>query len=164
PPNGHHVFLARDSPPAIALTHLEGVGVGERGLPPDDRHVVAAQLSLDDVLLAREDLADLGEELLRGGAGIGLRRAHPVGAGRDAVEEQHRLAEGLARNGARTQADTAQARVLLDDRGGLAELGRLDGGSLAGGAAPDAYEVVVVRPHHHEAPELLCAARSRRSL
>src|SRR5262249_38677312 len=85
--NGDHDVLGRDSSPAVALTHLEGMGVGERGLPPDDCHIVAAQLSLDDVLLAREDLADLGEELLSGGTGVSLRRAGPVRPRRDTVEE-----------------------------------------------------------------------------
>src|SRR5262249_28621139 len=108
-PDGDDDVLGRDSSPAVALAHLEGVRVGERGLPPDDRDVIAAQLSLDDVLLAREDLADLGEELFRGGTGVGLRQARPVRPRRNAVEEQHRLAEGLARDGARAEANTAQA-------------------------------------------------------
>src|SRR5215468_3476778 len=96
-PHGNHDVLGRDSPPTVALAHLQGVRVGERGLPPDDRHVIAAQLSLDDVLFAREDLADLG---------------------------------------------------------------RLDGGALAGGAASDAYEVVVVRSRHYKAPDR-CALPDR---
>src|SRR5207249_6280429 len=109
--------------------------------------VVTPQLGLDDVLLAREDLADPGEKLLRGGTGVGLR-TRSVRPRRDAVEEQHRLAEGLARNGPGAQADSAQARILLDHRSGLSELRRLDGGPLACGAAADAHEIVVVRPRH----------------
>ena len=164
-PHGDHDVLGRDSPPAVALAHLKGVRVGERGLPPDDRHVVAAQLGFDDVLLAGEDLADLGEELYGRRTSVGLRRARSVGPRREAVEEQNRLAKGLARNGPGAQADAAETGVLLDHCGGLAELRRLDGGPLAGGPAADAHEVVVVRPRHLRLPRCCCSLPdSRRPL
>ena len=71
------------------------MGIAERGLAPHDRHVVAPELILDDDLLTAEYLVDLGEELLRGGAGAG-RCPGPIMAG-DPIEEEHGLAP-LAEN------------------------------------------------------------------
>ena len=91
-----------------------------------------------------EHVVDLGEELLRGGAGAG-RCPGPVMAG-DPVEEEHGLAQGLARDRAGAQAHPAQTGLLLDDGRPLAQLGRLDGRPLTRRTATDAYEVIVVCP------------------
>ena len=125
-----------------------GVGVNEGGLAPHDGHVVAPQLILDDVLLAPEDFVDLGEELFRGRASVGRRRARTVVPPGDTREEQHRLAESLAGDRARAETDPAEALLLLDHGDALSELRRLHRRPLAGGAAADAHEVVVVSPRH----------------
>ena len=89
---------------------------------------------LDHGLLSPEDVVDLGQELLRGRARAGHRPGF-----------QDSLPERLAGDGAGPQAHPSQAGLLLDDRRPLAQLGRLHGRPLTGGAAADANEVIVVR-------------------
>ena len=123
---------------------VQRVRVDERGLAADSVDVVAPELVLDDLRLARDDLVDARQELLGGGA----LAPDPSSAIRGAAacgEKRHRLAEGLAGDRAGADADPAHAALLLDDRDTLAELGGLHGRALAGGPAADADEIVVVR-------------------
>ena len=69
-----------------------------------------------------------------------------------------RLPEGLARNRTVVKATAPHVHVALDDRGPPAELGRRDPGPLAGRAAADHYEVVLVR---HDCPLTPTAAERR---
>jgi len=124
------------------------VRIGEGGLAPHDGHVVAPELILDDVLLTPEDLVDLGEELLRGRASVGRRRASTVVPAGGTGEKEHRFPERFARDRTGAETDPAEALLLLDHRDALSKLRGLHGRPLAGGPAADAHEVVVVCSRH----------------
>src|SRR6185436_19742775 len=116
--------------------------------PRQEGHVVAAELVLDHLDLAGDHDVDAGEELLAGGPRVEPGPRQPVALAREAGEGDHRLAQGLARDGAGVDADAAHGAALLDDGGAMAQLGGLDGGALARGAAADADQVVVVGIAH----------------
>ena len=87
----------------------------------------------------------------------------PVGAAVEAAlapagEVQHRLAQGLGRDGAGMDRDAADPPALLDHQHRLAELGGLDGGAPPGGAAADDDEVV---PGSRRATPVLLKAHER---
>src|SRR5262249_43311128 len=134
--------LGRDPAPALVRPDGQGMGIGERRLAVHDGNVVAPELIFDDALLARENLVDLGQELLRGGTTPG--RPGPVLAAH-AIEEEDSLAQRLTRDGAGPETHPTEAGLLLDDGYPLAELGRLNGRALAGRTAAYAHEVIVVR-------------------
>src|SRR5262249_43819681 len=59
-------------------------------------------------------------------------------------EVEHRLAQGLAGDGAGVDAHAAHHRLALHDGHALIQLGRLDGRPLAGRAGTDDQHIVVV--------------------
>ena len=61
----------------------------------------------------------------------------------EAAQKQHRLAQGLARDGAGVQADATEVEVAVDDGDGLAFLGRLHCGMMSSGSAPDNKQVEI---------------------
>src|SRR5262249_61865183 len=137
--------LLRGDPLVTALVvHHDGVRILEDRPAPHDGHVVAIELLVDDLALAPPHLRDAGEQLLERGPA----RLHGAGAElrapRRLAEAQHRLAEGLARDGARVDAYAADDTTLLDDRRAEPELGRLHRRALARGPAADTEEVEVV--------------------
>src|SRR5581483_6440448 len=120
------------------------VGIAELAGPPDDGDLVPLELVGDDVDLARDHLADPRQQLLGGRAGPGRRRAAAVRP----AQRPDRLPERLAGNGPGLDGDAPDDPLALDHRRALAELGRLDGGPLAGRAAPDRDQVEVVGLGH----------------
>src|SRR5215468_10282297 len=132
--NGDHDRPGAHRAGAVLQLHHESVGVLELSLASDHRDVVAPELVVEHVDLPAHDVADPYEELLRGRTSAdGRRRSHGP----------HRLAERLARNRPRLDADSADAPVLLDDRDVLPELRGLDRGALACRPAPNRHEVEV---------------------
>ena len=141
--HGDEDLVHRQPASALEPLHQDGVAVGEGGAPAKDLDVVARQVLLDHGELALDDALHVPHELLHGRPLPGpelLVRLQP-GAG---VAALYRLAERLGGDGAALDADAADDLLLLDDGHPLAQLGRLDGGPLAGGPAADADEVVVV--------------------
>src|SRR5262249_41438309 len=137
--------LLRGDPLVTALVvHHDGVRILEDRPAPDDGHVVAIELLVDDLALAPPDLRDTGEQLLERGTARLLGAAAGLRVPRRLAEAQHRLAEGLARDGARVDAYAADDATLLDDRRAEPELGRLDRRPLARRAAAETEEVEVV--------------------
>src|SRR5207253_4966407 len=63
------------------------------------------------------------------------------GAELEPVQVVDRVLEGLARQRAGVDARAAEYLLLLDDGHALSQLGRLDGGLLAGGTAADHQQV-----------------------
>jgi hypothetical protein len=120
---------------AAGAADHQRVGIDERGLAADDRHVVAAELVLHDLALPPHHVVHAGEELLGRGPALDADRTHRVAAPGDAGVEAHGLAQGLAGDRAGLDADAADDALPLDDRGALAQLGGLHGGPLAGRAA-----------------------------
>jgi hypothetical protein len=140
--------LGGDLPPAAVRADHQRVGIDERGLAGQERHVVAAELVLDHLDLAGDHDVDAGEELLAGGPRVEPGPRQSVALAREPGEGDHRLAQGLARDGAGVDADAAHGAALLDDGGAMAQLGGLNGGPLARRAAADADQVVLVGIAH----------------
>ena len=79
-----------------------------------------------------------------------LGEAAPFGVVPQGRELEDRFPEGLARNGSGGEAGAANNRSSLDHGGSAAQLGRLNGGPLAGGARPNAKKVEVIVGRHGE--------------
>ena len=85
--DGDQDVLGGDLPPAAVRTRIiERVGIDERGLAGQERHVVAAELVLDHLDLARDHDVDAGEELLAGGPRVEPGPRQPVSLAREAGE------------------------------------------------------------------------------
>jgi len=110
--------------------------------------VVARQLIADHVDLAGHHMVDPG-----GDVGDGDVLLDPVGLAVELAliqpgQVQHRLAEGLGRDGPGVDANTAHHVAAVDDRGPLPQLGRRDGRLLTGRTGADDGEVVGVDDDH----------------
>ena len=111
-------------------------------MPAHGADRVAGELVLQDIDLVVERLVQARHQVV--GLDVLL---DPVGAAVEAAlalagEVQHRLPQGLGRDGAGMDGDAADPAALLDDQDGIAELGGLDGGAAAGWPAADDEEVV----------------------
>src|SRR6059036_828172 len=121
--------------------HSEGVRVRERGRALDDLHVVPLELVGDDLQLVPNDQVLARHQvperhvLFQGVSDVG------EGAELEPVQVVDRVLEGLARQRTGVDARAAEHPLLLDDGHTLAQLGRLDGGLLAGGTAADHQQV-----------------------
>src|SRR5262249_40746401 len=126
------------------VVHDHRVRILEDRAAPDERDVVAIELLMDDVALATSHLPDARQRPLDAGAArLYPARTVLLGARRPG-EAEHRFAEGLARDGARVDADTTDDAAFLDDRSTESQLGSLHRRALPGGAASETEEVEVV--------------------
>ena len=116
--------------------------IGERRLSVDDVDLVPPELVVDHLLLSREDVLEGREQSIGGGPCLEGAEKLPFQPPALSRQRQHRLAERFARDRATDETGAADASIFLDHRDALAELRGLDRCPLAGGAAPDAGEVV----------------------
>ena len=131
---------------AVALDD-ERVRILETRAAPDERDVVAIELVLDDVALALHHLGDAREELLQGGTARLHRRGRPAAAGHAGLPKPSTASRNVLLGIVPVSTHTPPTtRPFSTTAARLPELGRLDGGALAGGAAADADEIEVV--HH----------------
>src|SRR5262249_60661049 len=107
---------------------------------------------LDHFDFARDHALDAAEELRAGGPALQARPRQPIASSGDPRIHDDRLAQRLAGDRPRVDAHTAHAPTLLDDRGALAELGRLHGRPLTRGPAADTHEIEVEDLAHDGAP------------
>ena len=131
------VVAVQDHPSAHPLDLDAGRGDQSRRAA-EDLDVIAPEVVLDHMDLAVDDVLHMGQQLLHGRSHPGARIS---GEPRAAEGALHRFAEGLRGDGAGLDAHAADAALPFDHRHALAELGRLDGGTLAGGTAADADQV-----------------------
>ena len=150
-PTARTIFSARHSWRSPLLPEvLEAAGVWgstKEAWADQDLDVVPLELVPGHVHLVADDLLHAGQQVVHGDLPL-----HGVGGAVDAAlavarEAQHGLAQGLAGDGPGVQADPAHHRPPLHDGHALLELGRLDGGPVAGGAGADHEKVVVVFGH-----------------
>ena len=133
---------------AAVAVDRQRVRIDERGHAGQDAHVVPPELVLDHLDLAGDHAVHPREELLARRPRVEAGPGQAVALARQARERDHRLPQGLARDGAGVDAGAAHAAPLLDDGRPPPELRCLHRGALAGGAAADADEVEVVGGAH----------------
>src|SRR5437899_3170300 len=141
-PGGNHDERRSEKFLVCALGgHFQGVRVEERGRAVDDLHVVALELVGDDLQLVPDNqvlpVHQVPERhiLFQGVRDVG------EGAELEPMQVVDGVLEGLARQRAGVDAGATEHPLLLDDGHPLAQLGCLDGGLLAGGAAADHQQV-----------------------
>ena len=126
---------------ALRRLHRDLAGRVDRGLAPDDRHLVLLHQEADAVVEPLRHAARALHHGLRVVADVvGLQ---PVVLGvLHVVEDLGRAQQRLGRNAAPVEADAAEI-VALDNRGLEAELRRADRGDIAAGAGADDQNVEI---------------------
>ena len=129
---------------AVVVEDAERVRVDERAGAAEDVDVVAQQLGADDLVLAADDVLRAREQVLHRDVGL-----HAVAGAvhlplRHARQVHDRLAQRLARDGARVRRDAAHHVPALDDGDLVPQLRGGDRGLLPARAGADDDEVVVV--------------------
>jgi len=132
---------------AVRLPHANRVRVAERGLTRDHLDAVPVEVASDDAPLALDHHVLAIHEVPDGEVFL-QRVIHAVEAAVAKAREVERgLAQRLGRDGAGVDARAAQVRPALDQRDPCAEVRRLRGALLAGGAGADHHEVVRASCH-----------------
>jgi hypothetical protein len=130
----------------VGAGDVEDVGVvSEGGVAVDQLDAVALELVFDDGVLAFDDLVDAEHEVLDIDAGFEAVSAAVKASLAEAAQVEHGFAEGFGRDCAGVEADAAEVGGLIDDGDALIEFGGFDGRMVAGGAASDYQEIVVIR-------------------
>nr|BFF21964.1 hypothetical protein GCM10025730_54850 [Promicromonospora thailandica] len=128
----------------LGVGHLDLVRAGEPGAAHHGLDVVAGELVADHLDLAPDHVLQAGQQVLDGDVLLEPVAGPVHVAHLQTGQVQHGLAQGLGRDGAGVQADTADLVASFDHRDPAAELGGRDRGLLPAGAGADHDEVEVV--------------------
>jgi hypothetical protein len=135
---------------AIRTFDFERMNIGESPVTFNRDHLVAMELRLDDIGLPLNHGIHAEGKIRHGDLVAQLVVLTVKRALAETAEVEHGLAQSLARNRSAVYAHSAEFPLLFDNGDFLAQLGGANCALLAGGAASEDYQVIIVSVCRHK--------------